>query len=116
MSIDPFKPYRIGSLELRNRFVRSATWDATADASGAVTDSSVALYRELGQGGIGLIVSGYAFVSPLGQAVQRQYGVHTDGMIPGLRSGIRAFYQYSVEKYGAKVAKGAIREFKRQLP
>ena len=42
--------------------------------------------------------------------------LHSHGMIPGLRSGIRAFYQYSVERYGAKVAKGAIREFKRELP
>ena len=42
--------------------------------------------------------------------------LHGHGMIPGLRSGIRAFYAYSVQTYGAKVAKGAIREFKRELP
>ena len=48
MSIDLFKPYRVGSLELKNRFVRSATWDATADNSGVVTDTSVALYEKLG--------------------------------------------------------------------
>jgi len=42
--------------------------------------------------------------------------LHGHGMIPGLRSGIRAFYAYSVQTYGDKVAKGAIREFKRALP
>lgn len=42
--------------------------------------------------------------------------LHGHGMIPGLRSGIRAFYAYSIETYGAKVAKGAIREFKKALP
>lgn len=42
--------------------------------------------------------------------------LHGHGMIPGLKSGIRAFYAYSVQTYGAKVAKGAIREFKRELP
>jgi 2,4-dienoyl-CoA reductase-like NADH-dependent reductase (Old Yellow Enzyme family) len=93
MSEDLFEPYRIGRLELKNRFVRSATWDATADSSGAVTDTSVALYRELGRGRIGLIVSGYAFVSSLGQAVSGQYGVHSDDMLPGLRRMVEVAHQ-----------------------
>lgn len=85
MSVDLFEPCRLGKLDLKNRWVRSATWDTTADSSGAVTDNSVALYRELAQGEIGLIVSGYAFVSAPGQANPGQYGVHNDDMIPGLR-------------------------------
>lgn len=80
-----FEPISIGGLELENRTMRSATWDATAEATGAVSDRSLAMYEALGQGGIGLIVSGFAFVSSHGQAVERQYGVHTDDMIPGLR-------------------------------
>ena len=99
MSTDLFKHYGIGRMELRNRFVRSATWDATADSSGTVTDNSVALYRELGQGGVGLIVSGYAFISPLGQAVHGQYGAHTDNMIPGLHRLVQVAHQS-----GAKIA------------
>ena len=85
MSTKLFEPYRIGSLELKNRFVRSATRDAMADDSGAATDDSVALYRKLGQGGVGLIITGHAFVSAHGQAVPGQCGVHNDDMIPGLR-------------------------------
>jgi len=99
MSTDLFQPCRIGQLELRNRWVRSATWDATADSSGAVTDESVALYRELGKGGIGLIVSGYTFVSALGQVAVGQYGAHTDNMIPGLRRMVEA-----VHEGGGKIA------------
>ena len=71
-TIDLFKPFNIGRLELRNRFVRSATWDCSADSDGAVTDDSVSLYSELAKGEIGLIVSGFAYVSPLGQALPRQ--------------------------------------------
>ena len=93
MSTNLFEPYRIGKLELRNRFVRSAAWDATADSSGAVTDASVAIYRNLGQGGVGLIVSGYAFVSSRGQAAPGQYGAHTDDMVPGLRKLVEAAHQ-----------------------
>jgi len=80
-----FESCAIGNLQLPNRFLRSATWDATADVSGAVTDRSAALYRELAKGEIGLIISGYAFVSDHGKANPGQYGVHTDEMIPGLR-------------------------------
>jgi len=99
MPTDLFAPCKIGGLELGNRFVRSATWDATADESGSVTDTSVALYRELAQGGVGLIVSGYAFVSSLGQAIHGQYGAHSDDMIPGLRRLVQAAHQG-----GAKIA------------
>jgi len=79
-----FEPKQIGKLEIKNRFLRSATWDATADSAGKVTDTSVEIYRRLGKGNIGLIVSGYAFVSAHGQAMHGQYGVHNDDMIPGL--------------------------------
>ena len=99
MSIDLLRPFDIGKLEIRNRFVRSATWDATADSSGAVTDNSVALYRELGRGGVGLIVTGFAFVSLSGQTVSGQYGAHTDDMIPGLRRLVQAAHEG-----GAKIA------------
>ncbi len=99
MTVDLFEPYRVGNLEVRNRWVRSATWDGTADESGAVTDNSVAIYRELGEGGVGLIVSAYAFVSARGQANPGQYGVHTDDMIPGLRRMTEA-----VHEGGARIA------------
>ncbi len=99
MSIELFEPFSIGKMELRNRIVRSATWDATADASGAVTDASVAFYDTLGQGGLGLIVTGFAFVSSHGQSVPAQYGAHNDDMIPGLRRLVQA-----VHEGGAKIA------------
>ncbi len=85
-----FEPFTIGGLKLKNRSVRSATWDATADETGMATDKSVEIYRRLGQSGIGLIVSGFAFISPLGQAAHAQYGIHTDEMIPGLQRMVKA--------------------------
>jgi 2,4-dienoyl-CoA reductase-like NADH-dependent reductase (Old Yellow Enzyme family) len=94
-----FEPYRIGNLQIENRFLRSATWDATADINGRVTDASVEIYRRLGEGDIGLIVSGYAFVSAHGQAIHGQYGAHNDGMIPGLSRLAQA-----VHEGGGKIA------------
>ena len=73
--------------------MRSATWDGMADNDGRVTNNSIALYRKLGQANIGLIVSGYAFISPAGKAAVNQYGAHTDAMIPGLRKLADAVHQ-----------------------
>jgi len=63
------------------------------------------------------------YIDPGARAPRRNqrpavYGaiLHGQGMIPGLRSGVRAFYAYAVKTYGKKVADGAIREFKKGLP
>ena len=96
MPIKLFEPYSIGNMELRNRFVRSGTWDATADGSGAVTDASLALYRQLAQGKLGLMVTSFAFVSPHGQSVPAQYGAHNDDMIPGLRKLVQAVHEAGI--------------------
>ena len=97
--IDLFQPCLIGKLELGNRFVRSATWDATADSEGGVTDASIVLYEALARGNIGLIVTGFAFVSAVGQAGLGQYGVHNDKMLPGLRRLVKPVHQF-----GGKIA------------
>jgi 2,4-dienoyl-CoA reductase-like NADH-dependent reductase (Old Yellow Enzyme family) len=93
------EPAVLCGLPLRNRFVLSATWDALADAEGAVTDSSAKLYDDLAAGGVGLIVTGYAFVSAHGQAAVNQYGIHRDDLIPGLRRLVEAAH-----RHGAKIA------------
>ncbi len=55
-TIDLFKPYKIRNLELKNRFVRSATWDGTADEQGGATEKSLSIYKTLAAGNIGLII------------------------------------------------------------
>ena len=50
-----FTPRKIGNLTVMNRFMRSATWDANADAEGNPTDEALELLVYLAQGEIGLI-------------------------------------------------------------
>jgi 2,4-dienoyl-CoA reductase-like NADH-dependent reductase (Old Yellow Enzyme family) len=52
-----FDETRIGSLQLRNRLVRSATWEAMADETGRPTPRLVRVYRDLAEGGAGLIIT-----------------------------------------------------------
>ncbi|MFC1901086.1 NADH:flavin oxidoreductase [Chloroflexota bacterium] len=99
MSSIVFEPFKIKNLELKNRFVRSATWDGSADDTGAVTDTSVALYEGLAKGGVGLIVTGYSYITSLGQAGPRQYGIHSDDMIPGMKRLVEVAH-----KAGARIA------------
>ena len=79
-----FSTWTIGSLEIKNRLVRSATGERNADAAGIITDDVVNIYRVLAEGGTGLIITGHAFVSPGGRAREGQIGIHDDNCIDGL--------------------------------
>jgi 2,4-dienoyl-CoA reductase-like NADH-dependent reductase (Old Yellow Enzyme family) len=49
-----FDETRIGTMRLRNRLVRSATWEAIADETHRPTSRLIELYRELAAGATGL--------------------------------------------------------------
>ncbi len=80
-----FEPASIGPMKLPNRFVRSATYEGLAAADGACTFPLTVKMADLAEGGVGLIITSHAFVSPEGRARPRQLGIHADAMIPGLR-------------------------------
>ncbi len=81
-----FTPVRIGSLDLANRFVRSATAESMARDDGTVTERQAALYRALAEGEVGLIISGHAYVAPAGKAGPRQTAVYDDRFVPSLKA------------------------------
>ena len=83
---DLFDPTSIGSMRLSNRFVRSATWAGMFSDDGACTPKLMGLKSSLAGGGVGLIITGHAFVRPDGQAGPWQLGVFKDDLIPGLRN------------------------------
>ena len=80
-----FESGRINSLVLKNRFVRSATWEGMAAEDGSVTPPLIDLYRTLADGGVGLIITGHSFVHPSGKHSPRQLGSYADDLIPGLQ-------------------------------
>jgi 2,4-dienoyl-CoA reductase-like NADH-dependent reductase (Old Yellow Enzyme family) len=53
-----FAPARIGDLRLKNRLVRSATWDPCIFAQRKMTDEVVDLYGKVAAGGVGTIITG----------------------------------------------------------
>jgi 2,4-dienoyl-CoA reductase-like NADH-dependent reductase (Old Yellow Enzyme family) len=85
-------------MELRNRFVRSATYDGCAD-DGYVTDKQMGLYTTLSEGGVGLIITGITYVHQSGQISKFQNSISGDGFISGFKRLTSA-----VHDRGAKVA------------
>ena len=81
-----FAPGTIGSVTLKNRFVRSATSETLCAPDGALTDRYISFYRTLARGGAGLILTGHMFVHPRGRYTQSQAGIHRDEFIPALKS------------------------------
>jgi 2,4-dienoyl-CoA reductase-like NADH-dependent reductase (Old Yellow Enzyme family) len=80
-----FEPTTIRHLPLKNRFVRSATWEGMAEADGACTPRLEDLYARLADGQVGLISSSHAYVTQEGQATPWQLGLYKDELIEPLR-------------------------------
>ncbi|MBN1188151.1 MAG: NADH:flavin oxidoreductase [Dehalococcoidales bacterium] len=80
----PFEPFTINRMQIKNRFVRSATMDNMGSDS-MVTEAQLELYRDLSLGEVGLIISSGIFPSINGQAGKGQLGAHTDETIPSLK-------------------------------
>ncbi len=78
---DIFTPWKLGELEVPNRLVRSATWEGMAEDDGTPTIDTVNFTAGLAEGGVGLIISGYAFIHPLGRGLPHQTGAHIDAMV-----------------------------------
>lgn len=77
-----FEKTKIKSLSLKNRFVRSATWEGMCDDGGRPTEKLMDYYRNLAKSGVGLIISGYTFVRPEGRQMPGTMGMHKDDLRP----------------------------------
>ena len=80
-----FEKSRIKNIELSNRFIRSAMWDGMATEDGGATQKIINSMVDLSDGGVGLIISGHAYVSPEGQASFLQLGIHKDELVNGFK-------------------------------
>ncbi len=73
-----FDQASIGTIHLKNRIIRSATWEGMCEKNGRPTQKLIEYYRTLVKGGIGLIISGYTYVRPEGRQLPGKMGIYTD--------------------------------------
>jgi len=88
-----FTPINLGNVEIKNRFVHSATSECMASETGEASDQLVKKYGNLARGEVGLIIPGYMYVHPLGRSYKYQTGIHNDDMIPGLKRLVEAVHE-----------------------
>ena len=93
-----FKPFKIGSMDIKNRFMRSATTSYWSDERGIIQPEIITLYRKLAMGDVGLIVKGHLYVKDSGRAHVRMAGISHDYHIPQLKK-----LTDEVHKYGSKI-------------
>ena len=79
-----FTPACIGRLEIKNRLVRSATYENAATRDGEVSDALVGIYRNLAKGGSGLIITSITGVYPSAVSPRLIMRVDDDSFIAGL--------------------------------
>jgi len=79
-----FESTVINSMALKNRFVRSATWEGMAADDGSCTPKLTETMVRLADGGVGLIITGHAYVAKEGQAGPWQLGIYHDRLVDGL--------------------------------
>lgn len=78
-----FNKANIGTMELTNRMIRTASHEGLADSRGRPTDEQFHFYRGFIEGGIGLVITGYAGISQAGKsALYHMNMIDSDELIP----------------------------------
>ena len=77
-----FEPAELKNLTVRNRLVRSATWEGIANPDGSLKDEAYGIYSELAKGGVGVIITGFTSVAPLDHASDGTMRLCDDALIP----------------------------------
>lgn len=76
-----FEQTQLAGMKLKNRFIRSATYDGLADERGHLTENLFEVYENLAKGGAGTIITGLAQVTDLEQPYPAQMGIYDDSFI-----------------------------------
>ena len=81
MTLDAFAPARLGALGLRNRVIKTATYEGMCPG-GMPSDALVEHHRTLAAGGVGLSTVAYCAVSPDGRTFAEQLTMRRETVSP----------------------------------
>ena len=87
----------IGPMQLKNRFVRSATAECLAADAGGITEQYLRAYRNLAKGGVGLIIPGNFYINQQGRALPRIPVIDNDEVILDLKKVVDLAHEYDAK-------------------
>ncbi len=91
-----FNSEKIGNVQVKNRFVRSATAENMAE-DGHPSDQIIKLYTDLAEGGVGLIITGGIAVDPSSTLSKNGTSLYSDEFILSHRKLTEAVHDYDVK-------------------
>ena len=83
-SPDPFAPFQLGPITLRNRFIRAGANEGMC-VSGAPSKALVKHHRDMAAGGVGLTTVAYGAVSEVGRTLENQIWLRPS-ILPDLKA------------------------------
>lgn len=107
MNKKPFDTVELKNLKLKNRFIRSAIWEGMADPEGFVTEELINFYKELAQGGVGTIITGFANIVEYDKPANNMIGVYEDKFIDGLSKLVEEVHKYNCKIFLQLVVGGS---------
>ena len=98
---------QLSGMNMKNRFVRSATHDGRADSLGHVTEKLVNHYEELAKGGVGTIITGLTNVTDIEKIVPGQMAIYNDSFISEYQELTDAVHKHNANIIMQLVCNGA---------
>ena len=77
-----FEEVTLNRLTLKNRLVRSATWEAVAAEDGGIDERAYDIYGEVAQGGVGAVITGFTSVADADFYFDGMMRLSRDDLIP----------------------------------
>lgn len=77
-----FESVSMNHMTVKNRLIRSATWEGIADFDGSISDEAYEIYRELSHGGVGAVIVGFTDVSQDDYYIHGMMRLSRDELIP----------------------------------
>jgi len=91
-----FSGKNIGKLHLKNRIIRSATYEGASDRYGFPAKKYLTIYETLAKYDVGMIITGFSYVSKQGKAMQTaQSGIDSAEKIKYFRDVTNAVHNYN---------------------
>lgn len=80
--VNIFEEAPLGGLQLKNRLIRSATWDGLAEPDGSLNEEIYRIYEELAAGGVAAIITGFTGVTENDDVLPGKMLLTDDRLIP----------------------------------